>query len=122
MMAELHDALVKLDELDGVKAVIFMSDDPSFFCSGGDHDSVRTFLNPEGGYKMATLMHDVLLRLAFSDFLTVTLVRGRAIGGGAELTTATDLPNWYCFALFANYSAASLLKYNFVACLAHMAS
>ena len=90
-MAELHDALVKLQELDGVKAVIFMSDDPSFFCSGGDHDSVRTFLNPEGGYKMATLMHDVLLRLAFSDFLTVTLVRGRAIGGGAELTTATDL-------------------------------
>jgi len=100
MMVDLHDALVQLEDLsslheedndNNVKALLFMSDDPTFFCSGGDLDTVRSILSPEGGYKMATLMHDVLLRLAFSDFLTVTLVRGRAIGGGAELTTATDI-------------------------------
>lgn len=99
MMADLHDALVELQNLSRntdnnescVKAVVFMSDDPTFFCSGGDLDTVRAILNHEGGYKMATLMQDVHWRLAFSDFLTVALVRGRAIGGGAELTTATDL-------------------------------
>ena len=97
-MVDLHDALVELQNLNSncdndscVKAVVLMSDDPTFFCSGGDLDTVRAIFSPEGGYKMATLMHDVHWRLAFSDFLTVALVRGRAIGGGAELTTATDL-------------------------------
>jgi len=97
MMCDLHDALVQLEELSNgkedsvVKAVIFMSDDPTFFCSGGDLDTVRAIFSHEGGYKMATLMHDVMWKLSFSDFLTVAVVRGRAIGGGAELTTATDL-------------------------------
>lgn len=98
---DLHDALVELQNLSDcgdssttdscVKAVVLMSDDPTFFCSGGDLDTVRAIFSQDGGYKMATLMHDVHWRLAFSDFLTIALVRGRAIGGGAELTAATDL-------------------------------
>ena len=39
---------------------------------------------------MSTLMHDSLWRLTFLPYLTVSLVKGRAIGGGAELCTATD--------------------------------
>jgi len=92
MMCELHDAVTTdLKDLKGCKAVVFMSDDPSFFCSGGDLDTVKKIFSRDGGYKMATLMHDILWNLSFSELLTVTLVRGRAIGGGAELCTATDL-------------------------------
>ena len=71
MMCDLHDALVRLEELSNgredsvVKAVIFMSDDPTFFCSGGDLDTVRAIFSHEGGYKMATLMHDVMWKLSF---------------------------------------------------------
>ena len=39
---------------------------------------------------MSTLMHDSLWRLTFLPYLTLSLVKGRAIGGGAELCTATD--------------------------------
>ena len=72
MMADLHDALVELQSLSRttdnnescVKAVVFMSDDPTFFCSGGDLDTVRAIFNHEGGYKMATLMPSCCLLLA----------------------------------------------------------
>ena len=46
--------------------------------------------SPEGGFKLATLMHDTVTRLANLPLISVCLVRGRAIGGGAELTLSTD--------------------------------
>ena len=46
--------------------------------------------SPRGGYKLATLMHDNVTRLAQLPLISVCLVRGRAIGGGAELTLSTD--------------------------------
>ena len=39
---------------------------------------------------MATLMHDTMWRLSLLPFVTVSLVRGRALGGGAEICSATD--------------------------------
>ena len=39
---------------------------------------------------MATLMHDTMWRLSFLPMLTVSLIRGRALGGGAEICTASD--------------------------------
>ena len=39
---------------------------------------------------MATLMHDTMWRLTFLPMLTVSLIRGRALGGGAEISTASD--------------------------------
>jgi enoyl-CoA hydratase/carnithine racemase len=46
--------------------------------------------SPEGGFKLATIMHDTVTRLANLPLISVCLVRGRAIGGGAELTLSTD--------------------------------
>ena len=91
MMCELHDVVMGLNNLHNCKAVIVMSDDPTFYCSGGDLDTIKAIFSHDGGYKMATLMHDLQWHLSFSDPLTVSLVRGRAIGGGAELCLATDL-------------------------------
>merc|ERR1719370_1570969 len=60
------------------------------FCSGGDLNLVKNIANPEDGLLMATYMHAVLTQFYRLPMLTVALVRGNAVGGGSELTTACD--------------------------------
>jgi ethylmalonyl-CoA/methylmalonyl-CoA decarboxylase len=99
MMADFHDALLQLEEwtsrdMEVVKALLVQTDSEQggtdVFCSGGDLNTVRAILTSHGGHDMATLMHDVFIRLHSLPALTATLVEGRAIGGGAELATLTD--------------------------------
>ena len=90
MMCDLNDAILELEGWNEGKGVIVYSDDPKFFSSGADLKFAKANDSHEGGYKMSTLMHDSLWRLTFLPYLTVSLVKGRAIGGGAELCTATD--------------------------------
>ena len=61
-----------------------------FFSSGGDLNTVRHIDNSEGGRRMAVLMHNNFSRLQSLPLLSVALVEGKALGGGAELTTACD--------------------------------
>ena len=62
------------------------------FCAGGDLQTVSTFLNtPQKGWEMTCLMHETLSILANLPLISVALVNGRAVGGGAELTLAPDL-------------------------------
>lgn len=89
-MCELNEAIEEATNFENVKALIFMAKDPDFFCSGGDLDTVREIFNHEDGSKMAALMHDTMMKLTVAPMITATLVRGRAIGGGAELTLASD--------------------------------
>ena len=90
MMCDLHDAIIDLEGWNDGKGVIVLSDDPRFFSSGADLKFAKANDSHEGGYKMSTLMHDSLWRLTFLPYITVSLIKGRAIGGGAELSTATD--------------------------------
>ncbi|XP_031677870.1 uncharacterized protein LOC109885705 isoform X1 [Oncorhynchus kisutch] len=46
--------------------------------------------NPQDGMKMCTFMQNALTRLLRLPLLSVALVEGNALGGGAELTTASD--------------------------------
>ena len=61
-----------------------------FFCSGGDLTTVKDICNPEDGMMMSAFMHDTLTKIYSSPLVTVCIVHGKALGGGAELTTATD--------------------------------
>lgn len=60
------------------------------FCSGGDLNTVKKISNPDDGYRMSTLMHDSLTRLHQLPLISVALIQGKALGGGAELATACD--------------------------------
>ena len=91
MMCELNDAIVELEGWSAGKGVILLSDDPKFFSSGADLKFAKTNDTHEDGYKMSTLMHDSTWRLTFMPYLTMAIIRGGAIGGGAELVTSTDL-------------------------------
>ena len=53
--------------------------------------SVRELANYEDGLKMATLMQYNLSRLQSLPMITMSLIQGRALGGGAEIAVTTDL-------------------------------
>jgi len=61
-----------------------------FFCSGGDLTTVPHIATHEGGYKIRLIMQNNLSRLQSLPLITLAVVQGRALGGGAELTTAFD--------------------------------
>ncbi|CAG0885987.1 unnamed protein product, partial [Cyprideis torosa] len=89
MMVDFHDAVVELENWHQGKGLILYGEG-DFFCSGGDLNFVRQTLTPEDGYRMSSLMHDTLLRLHLLPLVSVALVQGRALGGGAEIVTACD--------------------------------
>lgn len=90
MMCDLNDAMIELENWKEGKGLVILSDDDKFFSSGVDRNFIKSQNSYEGGYKMATLMHDTMWRLSFLPVVTVSLIRGRALGGGAEICTASD--------------------------------
>ena len=88
-MVQLWDIVNTLEEWKEGKGVILHSIGDTF-CSGGDLNTVRHISNPDDGFKMSTLMHDSLSRLHQLPLVSVALIQGKAIGGGAELATACD--------------------------------
>ena len=62
-----------------------------FFCSGADLKTVQNMSDTCGAYYISTLMHDNLRRFERLSLVSVALIEGKAIGGGAEVVTACDL-------------------------------
>ena len=88
-MAELRAIVSELEDWKCGKGIILHSVG-EVFCSGGDLNTVRQIANPDDGFKMSTLMHHTLTQLHQLPLVSVALVQGKALGGGAELATACD--------------------------------
>lgn len=72
------------------KAVIIYGSG-GFFSSGADLDTVRQIgYSSDAGRNMNIIMQHNLLRLQKLPLVTVAFIKGKAIGGGAELCTACD--------------------------------
>jgi len=93
MMCDLHNALQDLESWNHGKGLILHAEPCSknYFCSGGHLETVREIDSHEKGFQMSTLMNECARRLRNLPLLTVCLVEGPALGGGAELTSMTDL-------------------------------
>ena len=90
MMASLHEHMSTLEQWHEGSAVV-LAGAGGTFCAGADLELVRSELNsPEAGRQMAAAMGDILHRLRQLPLLSVSAIEGHAIGGGAELATATD--------------------------------
>jgi len=86
--------LEKVEELEswqeGVGLVLRgQSNRSKVFCSGGDLKTVKE-MPSTGGFTMATLMSEATTRLRQLPLVSVSVLEGAAVGGGAELTTCTD--------------------------------
>ncbi|XP_077495084.1 ethylmalonyl-CoA decarboxylase-like [Amblyomma americanum] len=89
MMIQLHDIVAELRSWKEGKGLVFHSGE-GVFCSGGDLDMMKALNTPELGAQMGGIMHSALMGLRDLPLISVALIQGRALGGGAELTTACD--------------------------------
>ncbi|KAM9310159.1 ethylmalonyl-CoA decarboxylase [Pholidichthys leucotaenia] len=89
MMVELEEKVTQLENWTDGKGLIVRGAAETF-CSGSDLNAVRAIANPQDGMKMCMFMQNALTRLLRLPLISVAMVEGRALGGGAELTTACD--------------------------------
>ncbi|XP_077062930.1 ethylmalonyl-CoA decarboxylase isoform X1 [Siphateles boraxobius] len=95
MMLELEQRVHDLETWTEGKAVI-VKGAAGNFCSGSDLNAVRAIANPQDGVRMCEFMQNTLTRLLRLPLISMALVEGRALGGGAELTTACDFRLMTC--------------------------
>ncbi|XP_028986343.1 ethylmalonyl-CoA decarboxylase isoform X2 [Betta splendens] len=89
MMVQLEEKVSLLENWSDGKGLIVHGAEGTF-CSGSDLNAVRAISNPQDGMKMCMFMQNTLTRLLRLPLISVALVEGKALGGGAELTTACD--------------------------------
>ena len=91
MMVQLLERVEELENWqEGVGLILRGQDNKSkVFCSGGDLKTVEG-MPSSGGFTMATLMSEATNRLRLLPLVSVSVLEGPAVGGGAELTTCTD--------------------------------
>ncbi|KAK2517996.1 Echdc1, partial [Columba livia] len=94
MMLELQERVTELENWkDGKGLIIYGAGNT--FCSGSDLNAVKAMSNSQDGMNMCMFMQNTLTRLMRLPLISVALVQGKAIGGGAELTTACDFSLYY---------------------------
>ncbi|XP_077430972.1 ethylmalonyl-CoA decarboxylase [Vanacampus margaritifer] len=89
MMVQLEEKVSQLEQWADGKGLI-LKGAAGTFCSGSDLNAVKALSEPQDGMKMCMFMQNVQTRLLRLPLISVALVEGRALGGGAELTTACD--------------------------------
>lgn len=95
MMVELSDAVSELETTsDQLIGLIVMGANKTF-CSGADLRSSSELFSKESGAAMQTVMIDATRRLGALPLISLAAIEGAAVGGGAELATATDFRLMY---------------------------
>ncbi|XP_067874291.1 ethylmalonyl-CoA decarboxylase [Heterodontus francisci] len=89
MMLDFRERVEELEYWTNGKGLILRGADNTF-CSGSDLKAVKAMSNPEDGLRMCMFMQNTLTRLLRLPLISVALVQGKALGGGAEVATACD--------------------------------
>ena len=96
MLVELHDLVSELNNercnFDDVKGVI-LTGNGNIFSSGGDLKTLHVYCkkSQERGHEMSCLTHDISKTFQELSQLSVVLINGRAVAGGAEMALFTDM-------------------------------
>lgn len=89
MMVQLLEKVMELENWSEGKGIIVRGA-KNTFSSGYDLNMVKAFATPEEGMTLCMFMQNALTRLMRLPLVSVALVQGWALGGGAEFTTACD--------------------------------
>lgn len=89
MMLQLLEKVIELENWKEGKGVIVRGA-KNTFCSGSDLNAVKALGTPEDGVALCMFMQNTLTRFMRLPLISVALIQGRAMGGGAEFTTACD--------------------------------
>ncbi|KAK2516487.1 Echdc1 [Columba guinea] len=119
MMLELQERVTELENWkDGKGLIIYGAGNT--FCSGSDLNAVKAMSNSQDGMNMCMFMQNTLTRLMRLPLISVALVQGKAIGGGAELTTACDFS--LCYVNYTHIVEAIRLNQNGLCTFSEMCS
>lgn len=88
-MVDLSDVVSDLERWPSGRGVLVYGSNHTF-CSGGDLKQLEHFLDPIKGGHMSNYMQHTLTRLFRLPFVTLAVIEGRALGGGAEIACACD--------------------------------
>ncbi|KAM7135864.1 ethylmalonyl-CoA decarboxylase isoform 2-T2 [Molossus nigricans] len=89
MMLQLLEKVTELENWTEGKGLI-VHGAKNTFCSGSDLNAVKALATPEYGVALCMFMQNTLTRLMRLPLISVALVQGWALGGGAEFITACD--------------------------------
>ncbi|XP_074642641.1 ethylmalonyl-CoA decarboxylase-like isoform X2 [Tubulanus polymorphus] len=89
MIAQLSVIVKQLQNWQSGKGLVIMGAD-NFFCAGMDINTVSHVLTPEDGFAIGKYMHEQLNAILNLPLISVCYIEGKALGGGSEITTATD--------------------------------
>ncbi|XP_054425914.1 ethylmalonyl-CoA decarboxylase isoform X2 [Pteronotus mesoamericanus] len=89
MMVQLLEKVIELENWTEGKGLIVCGA-KNTFCSGSDLNAVKALGTPEDGVALCMFMQNTLTRLKRLPLISVALVQGWALGGGAEFITACD--------------------------------
>ncbi|KAM9690895.1 ethylmalonyl-CoA decarboxylase-like [Dama dama] len=88
-MLQLLEKVIELENWTEGKGLIVRGA-KNTFSSGSDLNAVKALGTPEDGVALCMFMQNTLTRFMRLPLISVALVQGRALGGGAEVTTACD--------------------------------
>jgi len=86
MARELHQAVTELESRSDISVIVFKGDSRAF-SAGVD---IKAHL-PEQIHEMLTSFHAVIRAIVASRKVTIAVVRGACLGGGAELAAVCDM-------------------------------
>ncbi|XP_039736928.1 ethylmalonyl-CoA decarboxylase [Pteropus medius] len=89
MMLQLLEKVIELENWTEGKGLIVHGANNTF-SSGSDLNAVKALATPEDGIALCMFMQNTLTRLMRLPLISVALIQGWALGGGAEFTTACD--------------------------------
>ncbi|XP_041602572.1 ethylmalonyl-CoA decarboxylase isoform X1 [Vulpes lagopus] len=95
MMLQLLEKVIELENWTEGKGLIVRGA-KNTFSSGSDLNAVKALATPEDGMTLCMFMQNTLTRLMRLPLISVALIQGRALGGGAEVTTACDFRSHSC--------------------------
>jgi enoyl-CoA hydratase len=87
-MEQLHQAL---DRAEGATALVVKGAGDRAFVSGGDLKQLAALRTEEDAAAMARTMRGVCDRIAAFPAVTIAVLNGHALGGGAEFAVSTDI-------------------------------
>ncbi|XP_050510885.1 ethylmalonyl-CoA decarboxylase-like [Diabrotica virgifera virgifera] len=89
MYVDFMKCVQELENWKNGKAFILYGEGTNF-CAGGDLDFAKKESNSTAGYYMSYYMHHVLKKIRKLPLISVSLVHGATVGGGAEISTFCD--------------------------------
>lgn len=89
-MDELEAALIEIEQLPDIRAVIIYSGLPKVFVAGADIKAFQ-FMDGEGTQQVSKRGHLVLDRIENLSIPVICVIEGVAFGGGLEIALACDI-------------------------------